>query len=111
MPDKPTSREDLDTPIRLDASESIEQYKETIAAQHARTRNLVTLILIWAVVLSLPMYLAVYIALVAWKGPDAVAKVEPVFERWFALIGPLAGTAVGAYYVSSHSRRRRPERE
>lgn len=86
--------------ISLDAS-PLEQFKGSIASQHARTRNLVTLILVWAVVLSLPTNLVVYVVLGISKCPEAQAKVEPIFDRWFSLIGPLAGAAVGAYYVST----------
>lgn len=85
--------------IVLDA-EPTEQYRHSINVQHAQTRNRIALILIWAVVLSLPVYL-VTAAIAVAKSKESAISLDKVFDRWFSLVGPLAGTAVGAYYVSS----------
>ena len=66
-----------------------------IERQRARTANVVALSLIAGVIGSLPLHL---IAL--WLCPDAAESTGQVFEKWYALVSPLAGAAVGAYYVS-----------
>ena len=88
---------DSEVPFGIDAVPTEQYIKQQIAHGHARTRNVVALILVWAIVLSLPTYL---LAILLVKNGESMDKV---FERWFSLVGPLAGTAIGAYYVSSRN--------
>lgn len=67
-----------------------------ISRRKAKTANTVAVILVSALVLSLPLYLVV-----AWSAPDKAELIQPVFDKWFAVMGPLVGTAVGAYYIAS----------
>lgn len=64
-----------------------------IAHGKARTANLVAVVLVTGVVLSLPLYL-----LVVWCGPTYVQHSGVVFDKWYSIMSPLAGTAIGAYY-------------
>ena len=76
--------------VTLDANafnEPTDQYTKQIASQHARTRNLVALILVWSVVLSLPTYLG---ALLLSKDSTAI---EAAFDKWFSLIKHNSGNS------------------
>jgi len=68
---------------------------DRIRRDKARTANLLAIILIVGVVLSLPMYL-----LSIWIAPEGADRFVVVFEKWYAIVSPLAGTALGAYYGS-----------
>jgi len=87
----------------LDA-EPVAQYERRIKSEikrgHAQTANRVASILVWAVVLAFPF--GVVASLIAkCLGLDFSGVIETMFERWFSVIGPLAGAAVGGYYVAS----------
>jgi len=81
--------------VRLDLQPT-ENYRREVQIGHAKTRNLVVLILTWSIVLSLPVFLLA--RLVTRTGNE---ELDKVFDRWFSMVGPLAGAAVGAYGVSS----------
>ena len=84
--------------IRLDTEPLDEFLKRTpavIERQRAWTANLLAVLLVAGVLLSLPVYLFTLL----WK-PDSAELINVVFEKWFALISPLAGAAVGAYYAT-----------
>ena len=92
MADEPTE------PIKIDRIEPPSRYmRHDIGAEiehgKARTANAVAVILVIGVVLSLPIYLAA-----VWRAPTASDRIAAVFDKWYAIVSPLAGTAVGAYY-------------
>lgn len=69
-------------------------YLDPITKAHADTRNKIALIFTVSMVASLPLYL---LAKYFLKGTDDLDKV---FDKWFSVVGPLAGAAIGAYSVS-----------
>jgi hypothetical protein len=73
----------------------LRQTPAVIERDRARTANLVALLLVSGVLISLPVYM---IALLV--RPDAAASLATVFERWYAIVSPLAGAALGAYYTA-----------
>lgn len=82
--------------LDIDAIDSyLKRTPAVIERQRARTANLVAVSLIAGVIGSLPLHL-----LALWLCPDAADSTGQVFEKWYALVSPLAGAAVGAYYVS-----------
>jgi hypothetical protein len=83
-----------DEEIQLDL-EPIEPFKQRIEGQKAKTANRIA---IWLVggIMACPL---VYLAAVLCR-PDQAEEIHAVFDKWFALVGPLAGAAVGAYYSS-----------
>lgn len=68
-----------------------------IAEGRARTENRVALILVLAIVAALPLYV-----FAIWLLPDT-QEVSQAFDRWFTVMGPLAGAAVGVGYSRSSS--------
>ena len=92
------ANQDVGDEFRLDIDPTDAYLKRTpadIERQRARTANTVAMLLIAGVIGSLPLHL-----LALWLCPDAAQSTAEVFERWYALVSPLAGAAVGAYYVS-----------
>src|SRR5580765_2554638 len=78
----------------------LQRIHANIRKDQARVANRVALILVGAVVLSLPLYLVVD-CIFLWRGSPAAEKIQPIFDRWYTIVSPLAGTAIGAYYVAS----------
>ena len=74
-----------------------------------RTANLAAVILILGVVLSFPLFVIVVAYLGNNNGSvESIEIIKSVFDKWVTVIGPLAGTAVGAYYgtkIASHGKR------
>jgi hypothetical protein len=66
-----------------------------IQHERAKTANLVAVMLVAGVVLSLPVFL-----LSAWTKPDQIELTKGIFDKWYSIVSPLAGTAIGAYYGS-----------
>ena len=84
--------------------ESTEQFyrhdiSELIRHDRARTANLLALVLVVGVVLSLPLYLGS-----VWLVPEGGDRLAGIFDKWYAIISPLAGTAIGAYYGARFER-------
>ncbi len=84
--------------------ESTEQFyrhdlSELIRRDKARTANLLAMVLVVGVVLSLPLYL-----LSVWLVPEGGDRLAVVFDKWYSIISPLAGTAIGAYYGARFER-------
>jgi len=77
-----------------------------IERQRASTANIVAILLVVGVVASLPLHV-----LAVWLSPDATDALTTVFEKWYAMVSPLAGAAVGAYYVSRSASRREARRK
>lgn len=89
--------------VRIDPPEArTEPVEEGIRRQQAATANFVTLLLIWALVLSLPLYVGLKtLPHIFGTINPADAIIDGVFDKWFSIITPLAGTALGAYFVSA----------
>lgn len=83
--------------IQIDLESTEQFYRHDIPAlirrDKARTANKLAMVLVVGVVLSLPLYLVS-----VWLAPDGADRFAIVFEKWYAIISPLAGTAIGAYY-------------
>jgi len=86
-----------DERVSLDL-ESTGAYLDPIKKAHADTRNKIALVFTYSLVLSLPVYL---VAKMLGKGADDLDKI---FDRWFSVVGPLAGAAIGAYGASTTKR-------
>ncbi|MCI0743220.1 MAG: hypothetical protein L0Y72_29690 [Gemmataceae bacterium] len=93
--------------LDLDRVESyLSQTPAVIERGRARTANLVALLLITGLLISLPLYMAAILV-----NPDASQVLASVFDKWYAIVSPLAGAAIGAYYATraepEQKRRRR----
>lgn len=89
--------------ITLDLEETenfLRRSDAVIRRGQARTANVLSYILVGALVMSLPLYILV----VAYLDVSKMASADKIFEKWYHIVSPLAGAAVGAYYVS-HTRR------
>ncbi len=65
-------------------------------------RALVSHIIAAVLVISLVLSILLYTYLLC-KYPQQEQSVRGAFEKWYAVIGPFAGLALGAYYGSSRS--------
>ncbi len=88
----------VDEEIQLD-TDSLGDYKKltpaVIERHKARTANALAILLIAGVVASLPIHLLALLFI-----PESADSIATVFGKWYALMSPLAGAAVGAYYAS-----------
>lgn len=79
--------------------------KHHIAVDRARTENLITKILVVAVVASFPVLL-LYFGFLNYRCSAAEQHLDVVmsaYDRWVTLVGPLAGAAVGIGVQSRRS--------
>lgn len=93
MTEQPSAEE-----FRLDIDPIDSYLKQTpavIARRKADTANVLAILLVVAVIVSLPLHL-----LSVWLGPEATDAITAVSDKWYAIISPLAGAAVGAYYAT-----------
>jgi hypothetical protein len=67
---------------------------------HAIVSHLIALILVVALVFSIILYV-----LLLCLYPEQEEAVSAAFEKWYAVIGPFAGLALGAYYGASKNRK------
>jgi hypothetical protein len=81
---------DLD---RVDAY--LNQTPALIERAKARTANLVSVLLVCGLVGSLPLYITALLA-----KPDSAQMLASVFEKWYSVVSPLAGAAIGAYFAT-----------
>jgi len=95
--------------FKLDVDRVEDYLRQTpalIERRRAWTANLVAILLVVGLLISLPLYM---IALMV--KPDAGVPLASVFEKWYAVVSPLAGAAIGAYYAgrseSEQGRRQR----
>lgn len=81
--------------LDVDAKENyIERVAHEIARDKAKTENRLAMVLVWALVLSLPTYfIAVSIR------PANGTLLADAMDKWFTVLGPLAGAAVGVGYL------------
>ena len=90
MTDQPTESFTLD----IEPTEAfLCKVSATIRRERARTANKVVLTLVWGLVLSLPFY----VTAVCFQ-PDAATQLADIFGKWYTVVSPLAGAAIGAYY-------------
>src|SRR5437762_376719 len=85
----------------------LSQTPAVIERGRARTANLVAILLVIGLLISLPLYMVALLC-----KPDAAQSLTAVFDKWYAVVSPLAGAALGAYYATradpeQRSRRRR----
>jgi hypothetical protein len=97
MPQEPVESIQVD----LESTEQFYRHdiSEVIRRDKARTANLLAMVLVVGVVLSLPLY---FVAV--WLVPDGGDRLAVVFDKWYAIISPLTGTAIGAYYGARFER-------
>jgi hypothetical protein len=88
--------------FEMDFEPSERYYRQGIPAliKHARARtaNLVALVLVVGLVLSLPAFLVAVLV-----KPESLEVTQAIFEKWFSVVGPIVGTAIGAYYGARQS--------
>ena len=88
--------------FELCSDDDLEQfYGREIARSRVRTANVVTLLLVSAVIATPIAYIWALLKL----DNGSVDNLEAFFEHWFALVGPLVGTAVGFYFGTAETRR------
>src|SRR5262245_19979513 len=84
--------------IQLDTEPLDDFMKRTpalIERQKAKTANLLAMSLVIGVLVSLPIHLVTLLC-----RPESADSITTVFEKWYALVSPCAGAAVGAYYAA-----------
>lgn len=69
------------------------QFARDVQRSKARVANLITILLVVGLILQ-PV---LYIIAACWRN-EATDTLGSFYEKWFALIGPLAGAAVGFYF-------------
>ena len=88
--------------FRLDV-DPVENYLRRVPVEmerdRSKTANLVALLLVGGVVASLPCHLWAL-----WLLPSSADPIAKVFEQWNAIVSPLAGAAIGAYYATRDQR-------
>lgn len=85
--------------LDIDRKENfIENVKTEIARDKARTENRLATILVCALIASLPVY---YVAV--YYMPSNTAALTDAIDRWFTVLGPLAGAALGVGYLRNSS--------
>jgi len=93
----PNGVDSHETTISLDVEPTTEYTKRVvveIAREKARTERRLALILVGALVCSLPIY---YVAI--FFMPDAATHLSDAMDKWFTVLGPLAGAALGVGYL------------
>ena len=88
---------ETDTAIALDLEPKegfYERVRVEIARDKARTESRLATILVCALVVSLPVY---YFAV--WATPTLADSLSDAMDKWFTVMGPLAGAAVGVGYL------------
>jgi hypothetical protein len=88
--------DDSDEVIKFDHLEPPERYmhpEHLIQRDKARTANRLAMVLVGAVIGSLPLHL-----FAIWLIPDRFDRFASGFEKWLTIVGTLAGTAIGAYF-------------
>jgi hypothetical protein len=84
--------------FKLDVDHVESYFRQTSAVidrGRAWTANLVAILLVAGLLLSLPLYILALLV-----KPEAATQLAVVFERWYAVVSPLAGAAIGVYFVT-----------
>lgn len=101
IPDSEVERENI--PIALDDPQHyLRKLNDRIAWHKASTANKVAVMLGAAVIVALPLH--IYATWLAGATPESMANV---FDKWYGLMSPLAGAALGAYYASDRTTSRK----
>ena len=78
--------------------EPIKPYLKRVAADirrsRARTANRVAMTLVYAIVGSLPLY----VVAAAVVGSADVDTLTRIFDKWYSIVSPLVGTAIGTLF-------------
>ena len=85
---------DVEEHFELTVDDAPEQFLRAIEQGKARTANIVTILLV-AGVIAAPI---VYVFSLGFTNGETRAGLDAFFEKWFGLIGPLVGTAIGFYF-------------
>lgn len=62
----------------------------------ALVSHVIAVILVGGLVLSIILYV-----ILVCKYPEQLKSIETAFEKWYSIMGPFAGLALGAYYGES----------
>ena len=65
----------------------------------ALVSHFIAIILVLALILSILLH-----AFLLWKIPGEKESIGTAFEKWYAVISPFAGLALGAYYGATKIR-------
>ncbi|HUY92823.1 MAG TPA: hypothetical protein VMV10_29050 [Pirellulales bacterium] len=85
--------------LGLDSTAAYQQRVQAdIARDRAATENTIAKILVGALVGALPVY---FLAL--WARPELADQLASGLEKWFAVMGPLAGAAIGVGFSNSRN--------
>lgn len=76
--------------LGLDPTDDYRKVSAAIARDRAATENKIAMVLVGALVASLPVYFAAL-----WFCPAQSEQLKDALEKWFTVLGPLAGAAVG----------------
>lgn len=79
--------------------ENVRRLPAKLRLWRAVISHIIAAILIISLVLSIILY-----TLLVCKYPDQQESISTAFEKWYAVIGPFAGLALGAYYGASITR-------
>lgn len=103
-----------DEQFTLDVLPDTRRVQQTIEIGRAHTANVLAYMLVGGAVFSLLVYLLTLWIVLSSGGTDngtetglAMDAVHRVFDKWYAIISPLAGAAVGAYYGGARQRSKR----
>ena len=78
--------------------ENVRRLPTKLHLWRAVVSHIIAAILIISLVLSIILY-----TLLVCKYPDQQESIRTAFEKWYAIIGPFAGLALGAYYGASRT--------
>ncbi len=79
--------------------ENIRPLPAKLRLWQALVSHLLAVILVGALVLSILLH-----SFLLWKVPGEHESISVAFEKWYAVISPFAGLAIGAYYGASKSK-------
>ena len=79
--------------------EYIKRLPAKLRLWQALVSHFIAIILILALILSILLH-----AFLLWKLPGEQESIGTAFEKWYAVISPFAGLALGAYYGASKIR-------
>jgi len=76
--------------------ENIKQLPIKLHYMRALVSHIIAGILVTALVLSIILYVVL-----VCKYPEQEKSIQTAFEKWYSIMSPFAGLALGAYYGSS----------
>jgi hypothetical protein len=84
---------DVDIGDMTPRPEYLPHMREKLHVWRAFVSHFIAVILVSALVLSIPLY----VLLVCWY-PEQNEPIRTAFEKWYAVMSPFVGLAIGAYY-------------